>query len=363
MESNLRVSHIQLKTLIVTAIIGPGIVSLPNNLADVLGKDGWIPVLLTAILLIPVFIIINRIFKINPGKNYFQIGEDTLGKPAFTVCKLLLLSYLIVYCAFVARNLGELVKVFLLHTTPIEVIIFLFILTSIYLASMEIDIIVRAGYLLYPIILIFVAVFSVMSIPTGEITDILPLLRADFTNIPRGMTVAFASFIGFEVMIFALPFVEDKKKALCSGMSALGIVTFIYLLLFLITLTQFDLNQLQEQNHSLFVIAKTLDLPGYFLQNLDGIIMALWILVTFTTFIPSYFGAGKILSNIFGTKKHTHFLFVLLPVIYFISLIPKNYIQLQRNMVVVLNLLGFLSIVIIPSLIFIVGLRKRRIKS
>lgn len=363
MENNLKVSHIQLKALIVTAIIGPGIVSLPNNLADVSGKDGWIPILFTAFLLTPIFMIINHIFKINPGKNYFQIGEDTLGKQAFTVCKLFLLVYLVVYCAFVARNLGELVKVFLLHTTPIEVIIFLFILTSIYLASMEIDVIVRAGYLLYPIILVFVTVFSVMSIPTGEITNILPPFRSSLAGIPRGVTVAFTAFIGFEVMIFALPFVEDKRKALRSGMSALRIVTFIYILLFFITLTQFDLNQLQEQNHSLFVMAKTLDVPGYFLQNLDGIIMALWILVTFTTFIPSYFGTGKILSNIFGTKKHTHFLFVLLPVIYFISLIPENHIQLWGNMTVVLNLLGFFSIVVVPLLIFIEGSRQGRVKS
>lgn len=53
----------------------------------------------------------------------------------------------------------------------------------------------------------------------------------------------------------------------------------------------------KEQNYSLFMIIKTLDLPGYFLQNLDGVSMSIWILVAFMTLIPAYFGAGKILSK------------------------------------------------------------------
>ncbi|OLS02273.1 GerAB/ArcD/ProY family transporter [Tissierella creatinophila] len=363
MKNDLKISHIQLRALIISAVIGVGIISLPNDLANILEKDGWILIVLSALLIFPIIFMINHIFKINPGKDYFQIGEETLGKVIFTICKLLFLAYLIVYCSYEVAILSQLIKAFLLHITPVEIIIFLFVLTSVYISSMEIDIIARAGYFIYPIILIFAGIFFFISLPTADFSNVLPAFQSNFKNIPRGIVSTFFSFTGFEVLLFALPYVEDKKKALKSSMIALGIITFIYLLMFFTTLTQFYLKQLQGQNFSLVMIAKTVDLPGYFLQNLDGVVMAIWILVVFATFAPAFFGAGKILSNTFRTKSHKYFLLGLVPVIYYLALVPKDYIELQRDMLKILNILSFLSIVVIPFLIFIVGIIKRRIKA
>lgn len=361
MKNDLKISHIQLRALIVATVIGIGIISLPNDLANIMGKDGWILIILTALVLIPIFYMINYIFEKNPGKDYFQIGEETLGKVVFTLCKLIVLAYFIVYMTFVVRSLSELIKAFLLHTTPVEIIIFLFILTSLYISSMEIDIIARAGYFIYPIILVFVGIFVFIALPTAEFSNLLPTLQSDFKKIPRGVMSTFFTFTGFEVMIFALPYVEDKKKALKSSFIALGTITLIYLLMFFTTLTQFHLQQLQGQSFSLLMIAKTVDLPGYFLQNLDGVVMAIWILVVFATFAPSFFAAGKVLSSIFKTKTHKYFLLGMLPVIYYISLLPKDYITLKTNMLQVYNILAFATVIIIPFLIFIVGLIKRRL--
>lgn len=363
MKNDLKISHIQLRALIVATVIGVGITSLPNNLANILGKDGWILIVLSALLVIPIILMMNYIFKTNPGKDYFQIGEETLGKPIFMICKLLFLLYLIVYCSYVVAVLSQLVIAFLLQTTPVEVIIFLFILTSFYISSMEIDIIARAGYFIYPIILGFVGLFFFISLPTADFSNMLPTFQSNFKDIPRGLLATSSSFIGFDVILFALPYVEDKKNALKSSMIALATITGIYLLVFFTTLTQFHLKQIQGQNFSLLMIAKTVDLPGYFLQNLDGVVMAIWILVVFATFAPAFFGTGKILSNVFKTKGHKYFLLALVPVIYFISLVPKNDIELYTNMVNILNILALLSIVIVPFLIFIVGFIKRRAKA
>lgn len=362
MKSNIKISHIQLRALIVATVIGVGVISLPNDLAVISGKDGWILILLTSLILLPLIIMINYIFKVNPGKDYFEIGKETLGTIPFTICKLIFFAYLIVYLSFVVRRLSELIKAFLLNTTPIEIIIFLFILTSLYISSMEIDIIARAGYLIYPIILTFVGIFIVISIPTANLSDMLPAFQSDFGNIPKGLVSTFFSFTGFEVILFALPYVEDKKNALKSSLIALGTITFIYILLFLTTLTQFHIKQIQEQSFSLLMIAKVVDLPGYFLQNLDGVVMSIWTLVVFATFAPAFFGAGKILSSIFKTKSHKYFLMALVPFIYFLSLAADNYIQVRTTMLNIYNILGFLSIAVVPFLIFIVTLIKRRSK-
>lgn len=360
MRNNLEISHIQLRALIVAATMGVGVISLPNELANILGKDGWILILLSGLLLTPVYLMINYIFKVNPGKNYFNIGEEALGKVIFTIYKFVFISYLIVYLSILVRTLSELIKAFLLPTTPVEAIALIFILSSLYLSSMEIDIIARSSYVIYPVILIFVGIFIFITLPTADFSGMLPAFQEDFRKIPKGIISTFLSFTGFEIMLFALPYVKDKKKAVKSSMMAVGTITLIYILLFFITLTQFHMVQIKKQSFALLMIAKIVDLPGYFLQNLDGVIMGLWTLIVFATFASGFYSIGKIFSNVFNTKEHRYFLMGLVPVIYFLSLYPENYLELQGKILLIYNILGLISTVGVPIIIFTITVIKRR---
>ena len=361
MNKDPKISSIQIRALIVSTTIGVAVLSLPNNLSNILGKDGWIPIIIAGALMIPLLLIINQIFKQNPGKDYFEIGKENLGSIIFTLCFLIFLAYLVVYVSFVVRNLGELVKAFLLPTTPIEVIILIFILSIVYISSYEIDVIARYGYFVYPIIIGFVLLFLLVSLPTADFSNTLPSLQSDLTKIPIGIKEAFLSFAGFEIILFALPYVEDKEKALKSSIIAIITITLIYFSLFMMTLTQFSIEQIKSQAFPVLIVAKLVDLPGYFLQNLDNIFMSIWVIVVFATVAPAYFGAGKVLSKIFKTKSHRYFIWVLVPIIYKVSLMPEGFVELNEILGTYLEILGFISILVIPLIIFIVGSVRRRI--
>ena len=47
MKDKPSISSIQLKGLIVSSVIGVGILTLPNTLGNISGKDGWMIILLT----------------------------------------------------------------------------------------------------------------------------------------------------------------------------------------------------------------------------------------------------------------------------------------------------------------------------
>lgn len=361
MSKDLKVSHIQIRGLIVSSVIGVGILSLPNILTILLGKDGWIAILTIGLISIPLLWVINQVFKENPGKDFFQIGRETLGKPIFNLLLVSLFGSLLLYCASLSRILGEMVKAFLLPNTPVEVIIIVFILATSYIATYEIDVICRAGYFMYPIIIGFALIFVLLALPTADFTNILPAFQGDLTNLPKGILNTFFSFAGFELIIFAVPYAEDKKEVLKSSMLAILTITIIYLSLFFITLTQFTVEEIQNQIFPVLIIAKNVDLPGYFLQNLDGFVVAIWVLVIFSSVGPSYYGSGKILSEVFSTKSHKNFIWLLAPVIYFIATMPENMIQMERVIGRIRNILGIISIIVVPALIYIVGILRRRL--
>lgn len=362
MNKDPKVSNIQIRGLIVSTVIGVGVLSLPHTLVSSLGNKGWISIILSGALIIPVLYIITRIFIENPGKDFFQIGEETLGKILFKIVLLILAVYFIFFCAYVTRNLGELIKAFLLPTTPLEIIIFSFILVTSYIASQEIDVIARTGYFIYPLILFFAVLIVLIALPKADFSNLLPINNISYKGIPKGIMETFFSFAGFEMIFLALPYVEqDKETTFKSAIYAIIIITIIYLAMFIMSISHFSIQQLERQGFPILQLVKQIDLPGFFLENLDGLVMSIWVIVVFTTFAPAYFGAGKVITKIFGIKTHKYIVLILIPIIYKLALYPENLVQLTKTYIKYFNLLGFISGVIIPVILLVVGLIRKKV--
>lgn len=363
MNNEIKISSIQVRGLIVSTVIGVGILTLPFQLADSMENKGWIAIIIAGLLMIPVIYMIIKLFEQNPDKDFFQIGEDTLGVFLFTICKIIFLAYLIVILSAIVRDLGELIKAFLLPTTPLRIIIIAFIVSCSYIASYEVDVIARTGYFTYPIILAFVIVITLISLPNAEYSNLLPITNLDFSKIPKGIQTSFFSLAGFEIIIFALPYVEDKKKVYSSSVYGMAIVVILYIVTYIMTITHFSIAQIQRQNYPVLQLVKKVEIPGFFVENLDGLVMAIWVLIIFATFAPVYFGAGKVLSKIFNTKKHKYFIWGLIPVIYYLSTRPENLVQLTKYMGSLFNILWLISAIGIPALILVVDTYKKKVKS
>ncbi len=90
MNGQNKISNMQIKALMVTIIIGVGILSLPSDIAIVMGNDGWIGILLGGLITIPFIIMIDRLFKLYPNRDFFQLGKEIIHPIGF---KFLLLIF------------------------------------------------------------------------------------------------------------------------------------------------------------------------------------------------------------------------------------------------------------------------------
>ena len=361
-ETN-EISSVQIRGLIVSTVIGAGILSLPNKMAIAIGNDGWIPIILGGIFSIITVLIINKIFQIYPNKDFFEIGREALGKWIFNFFIFIFFIYNMTVMASLARNLAELVKAFLLETTPPEVLIITFILATTYIARSEIQIIGRLGYHIYPIIIVSIIILIIFSLPSIDYTNALPVFQFDISKLPKAVLDSYFSFVGFEILLFAIPFAEDRNnnsKIVRTSISAIIIVTIIYLVVFFLTLSQYGLHSLQRQAFPTISLIKEIDLPGFFIENLDGVAMAIWTLVIFATMAPTYYSAGKILSNLLAVREHGFFIISMIPIIYIFSLIPQDVLQIEKILGTMINYLGIISVVILPTLIYLIGLFKVR---
>lgn len=356
-----KISHIQLRGLLVSVIIGVGVLSMQSSLVESMGTDGWIAIIIVGLLSVGIFSLYYKIFRLYPDKDFFEIGRLTVGPIIFNIFMVFFIIYYLILMGVVVRTLGELVKIFLLQTTPLEIIIITFILASTYLASHEIHKVSRAGYFVYPIIIVFTGLIILISLPGADMTNILPVFRTDIEGLLGGIRSSIFSFLGLEIVLLAIPYVEQKDKVFKTGLYSIGIITAIYLIAFIMTITNFSQDQVISQNYPVLVLTRQLDIPWLFLENLDGLVMALWVIVVFATMAPVYFAMGKFSSKLFKTKSHKYFVLGAVPIIYLIAMMPENFIELMGELTNLYYVFAVISALIIPSIILIVGLIRKKV--
>lgn len=364
MKENKSISSKQIKALVVTIVIGARILSLPSKLARAQGNDGWISIILAGLLTVLPLIVINKIFQLYPDKDFFQIGEEVFGRWIFNTILIIYLIHFIILAALVTRHLAEIIRAFLLITTPIEVIIISFIISSSYLARSDMHIIGRSSYHIYPIVIGFLILLGLISLTEIDFTNLLPVFQSDVKVLPKSIGITFFSYAGFEILLFFLPFAENRRESLKSSLKGLAIVGIIYTGIFIVTLGQYGSKQLQRQTFPTLSFIKEIDLPGFFIENLDGFVIAVWILIIFATMGAYYYSAGKVLACLSATKNHDIFILPLLPIIYIISLLPENIVTLEEKLGNAVNYTGIIVILLVPAIIYSIGYFKtRRVKN
>ncbi|MEY8303455.1 GerAB/ArcD/ProY family transporter [Anaerosalibacter bizertensis] len=362
MEQHSRLSNGQLKALIITANIGVGILSLPSSIADIMNNAGWIAIVLGGLATLPFVYIMNKLAEMYRGRIFYEYGKEVVGNILFKIFNVVYLTYFLVFLAFVVRIFGEVIEAYLLQNTPIEVIMFTMLLATSYIGRSDIESLSRMAFLILPIIALITIFFVILSLPTLDFTNVLPAFRFNIKDVPKGVVTVFFSYMGFEIILVALAYTKDSRSALKYSIRGILYTTIIYLVTFFITLSQFGIHELKKQIWPSISVMREIDLPGFFIENLDGIMMANWVLVVFATMGPLMYAGGVVLSSLFNTKKHNFFVIPLIPIVMIIALIPESLTQVYSTMDMIVRYLAIFTIIIAPTILFIVSLLKRRKK-
>ena len=355
-----KISNMQIALLTVHTIIGVGILSLPSTLAETVGTSGWISLVLSGIIAAVPVIMITKVTEKYRGWNLFEISSYLLGKTLTYITFTLLIINFIGQSAFVIRIFGEVIKMFLLFSTPIEVTIVTMLLTAVFTARGGIETIARLSLLVVPFILIPTLILNVVLIPDLDFTNLLPFFKNNFADVIKSIPATFFSFGGLEFLLVYMYYSKHPKSAMKYNIGAIVTVTVLYLLSFFITLARFGEKGLGVQLWPLLSLAKAIQFPNAFIENVEGIIMAIWVIVVFTTLMSAIFVASVLIRQMFRTEESKYFTLPLLPIIYFFSLIPRNVVLVYSYMQVFTYIFGTFASLIYPILLYILAVFKKK---
>lgn len=351
-----RITATQLVMLLSTSVFGTQYLLMPRIIASWVGRDGWILLSLSglvAAIVVTLIIVLNRRYE---GKDILEFASVILGRwfgflfIGFFVALFYLLS------TYTLRSFGDVIKLFLLKRTPLEVIILAMLFTVAYLLGHGMNPLARAAQVFFPIIALFIGVVFLGVQPLADYTEVLPVFGQGLVSLVKAAPVSCAFFVGYSAVGIFAPLLREPGRALSAGLAAVGLTLFGYVVSYIIVLAVFGPKESEYLVYPVVELARTIDVPGALAERIDSLMMALWIMTDFIAVSFSYFIASFSLAKLTGLKEIRPLIWVLIPFLYFGAMLPRDMGAAQMLSWV----LYYLSMVVIGFIVlmFLISLRK-----
>ncbi|OIK07652.1 spore gernimation protein [Bacillus sp. MUM 116] len=314
----------QAASIVINAILGTGILTLPRASVDkVQTPDVWITVLIGGLLAILAGIVIVKLGQQFPKKTFYLYSQDIVGKWVGRFLGLLVTGYFIATSGFQIRSLTEVTKFLLLEETPNWAIILPFMLVGLYLIIGGINPIARHFDIILPITVVLFLLAIFLSFKIFEFENLRPVLGAGVIPVLKGVKTTALSFTGPEVMLFLVAFMREPNKAVKAVIVGITIPLILYIITVIMVIGALTADEVVTRTWPTLDLIRSFEISGLIFERFESLILAIWIMQMFTIYTIAHYGAALGLAQIF--KKNIHPIMVgLVPVIYLISVIPKN---------------------------------------
>jgi len=362
-----KMSKRQFILLFMTVIASPLIRGFPFVLTETAKQAGWLVPLASSVILFGLMVLMNEIFKKNQGKNLIQLCCDILTRPVGIAVAIIYLGWIVILLGFYIRYFGEHIVANIMSESALEFIMLSMLILVGVMQSKSIIYYARLNELIFScFVLVLVATGVILLFTRVEIDNLLPVSQRDIKPILKGGLQGIAILGHYMFIFFMFDDVKSTKKSLRLEMQSVSAVWILSTLVMVGAIGSIGYNAVLSFNDSYFTIAKNIDILG-FLERLDAILLAMWVLADFTTI--TIFGhiatsivrtalAGLYEGKGFARQAYTSY--IILIAAYLTAVFGfKSKFELEmfaRNAFVVCNIVMSLAL---PVILFTVGkLRK-----
>jgi spore germination protein (amino acid permease) len=359
MDHRNNITKFDLFATVVVTVVGTGIFSLPSNLSEVLGSEGWIMVLAAGGLIAFLVYIQCKALKVNNFDRIDIILENNFGK---FIGRLLCILIAIAGCLIISlelRTFTEVLKMYLLEKTPTELIMVLMLLTGVALIRGELESVIMFNQIAFYLMFIPVLMVIPFVLQGADITNIFPVLAHKPMEYIKAINGEFFSFVGFFIIYMIHPFLKDKNEITKVAVKSVIFITLFYSIIVMVSLAVFP----EEYNKVLLwptiSMVSIVNIPGAFIEGWEGIAMMFWIFFYFTTFINIFYFNSEIIKNTFNLRTVKISSLIIMPIIYVLAMYPDNITELFYLERSIMPYIDTLIIGLIPLMLLLIYFIKR----
>jgi spore germination protein (amino acid permease) len=330
----------QVFIFVVSGQIGFGILSMASTLAEDVGHDGWIAIIIAGIITAILICMIVATLKRFNNISIIEINNIIFGKYLGRVLSIIIIGYLIYATVLMLRNFNDIIKMSALRLTPSIVLTSFIIIPIIYLSWYGLKYICRYS-MLKIVLIIIVILYYLLLMKYFRFTFLQPIGAVGIKKIVKVSFAPFTSFIGYELLTFIYPYIKDKKKLLKSALYANAFTVVFYVITVAFTTGFFGEVMLKQLLYPVFSLSRAYRAPIF--ERLDLFFISLWFPVLISTLLIYYFCAYNSLKRFFNVENNKQkskiliWCFTILVIL--LSRLPKDMIQLRS----LFDQLGYVS--------------------
>lgn len=267
--------------------IGVGVIGAPRLIFEKAGHDAWISILLSFIFVLIVAFAMLYILRQYENADILGIQYDLFGG---FINKLFGTIYIIHFATEIFSILItyiEIIKVFIFPDSSSLILGTMLLILIIYSCLGGLRVIVGVTFLFF-----FLSHWIIFLLPEAmtkmNFFNFLPVMDRGIIDIIEGAKSTAYTFMGFEILFFLYPFIQNKENIRKPFVLALFYSAFFVLLVTVVTIGFFSAEQIQRRIWPVFHLFKIQTSP--LIERFDYIVVAEWMMMTIPTMVLLMWG-------------------------------------------------------------------------
>lgn len=360
MEFPREITAIQATAILISTIIGVGVLALPRLAVEAADTGASLVTFLGILLAFVGLWLITKLGMRFPEKSIIRYSEDILGKWSGRIGSVCIIVFFAVLTALAAREFGEVVITSVLQRTPLEVTVIVMLLLAAITTRNDISTFAYIHMFYLPFLLAPGLLIVALSLKNATPVNLLPILGNEPKGMFTGILTVSALFQGSFILTMVIPSMRRPEKAMKASLWGMLVAGGLYWVIVVATVAVFGAEEIKLLLWPTLELAKTTSLPGGILERLDAAFLAVWVTAVFTTLYSSYFLTVHAISELFRFRDHKMFSFFIFPFVFVIALLPQNVLHMYQ-IIESVGRIGLWITIVYPSLLFVVAMiRKKR---
>lgn len=311
----------ELTTILVSVMLGVGVLSLANSVVKTAKQDGWICCILGAIYPLYMVFIASYLCKKSPKENVLALSKKCFGKILGTILNIVFLGFFLLIGSAVASGISNLLRIYMVTFLTNYQFLLMFLLIPAFIAYKGIKTLTRVSevifYLTLPLFIVPIA-----ALKEGTILNVMPVFNSGLINILKASKETVYAYTGIEFIFLIYPYLQDGKNLKKSGIKSVIITMLIYTWFVFITIYYLGIDIIPKFIWSSVSVSEAVIIP--IINNFRYIFMVLWSTILFRTIAIYYYGFTYGLSETIKKIKRKDFVLLVFALYIWISSIYGN---------------------------------------
>lgn len=355
-----KISNLTVTFIVPSTVISVGILTYPRILAgETEGADGWVTLLIGGFISIFAAFLITKIASLFPGQSFYTYTSAMLTKPVAILLSLLFFLLTISIIGYEVAFIANISHHYLFETTPTEIINFAFLLVVLYAVVGERVAIFRVGFGISILTGVATILLVITALPSADWTRLLPVFTTDMKSYLSEVPNSILSYSGVFVLFFYLKLSRTPSKSVKAAMIGAMFVAAFYITVYLMCIVVLGNVSTANSVYPLVELANTVQSVG-FLDRIESLYFVIWITTIFMTTVFAYDVSVLIITDIFPKVNKIFLAIGLLPLVYFLSLLPADYYHVTYLGLIVSYATKGLTVITLAGLWLMYAIKKRK---